>query len=347
MWKTLFGRYYQNAAPKTTPNKLPDSLAVSKSIIALKDTQKLLDKKEEQLEKEVAKLVFSAKEKLNKSNRQGALYDLKRKKILDKHLSLIVNKKLNIERQIGALGSAALNSSIYESLKEGVKALRNENSIARIDEVEELMEKHGDLMERQDAIDEALSRDLNTDIGDDELLKELEDLEDEVENELDALELPEPPNQKLVGEENNRKTVLKRRDSSLPAGPKKLDEKHLPIKNTVYHRPKVKDKHMSMEPFSKKRKLEKLEAKEAEKELSPAPKKKRLGFSFPKRRRFPRLELDEKELEPIVKREQKTVAQNMTTKPRQPTPLVVKSREVNDISSIEVLDKDDALIWQF
>merc|ERR1711974_379407 len=108
------------------------------------------------------------------------------------------------------------------------KALRNENSVARIDEVEELMEKHEELLDRQDAVDEALSRDLNTDIEDDEwLLKELEDLEDEVENEPDALELPEPPNKKLVGEEKNRKTVLQRRDSSLPAGPKKLDEKRL------------------------------------------------------------------------------------------------------------------------
>jgi len=234
MWKTLFGRYYHNAAPKTTPNKPPDSLAVSNSIIALRDTQKRLDKREKQLEKEVAELVFSAKEKLNKSNRQGALYDLKRKKILDKQLSLIVNKKLNIERQIGALGSAGLNSSIYESLKEGVKALGNGNSIARIDEVEELMEKQEELMDRQDAIDEALSRDLNADIGDDELLKELEDLEDEVENEPDALVLPEPPNRKLVGEENNIKTVLQCGDPSLPAGPKKLDEKHLPFNKFVH-----------------------------------------------------------------------------------------------------------------
>jgi len=282
MWKTLFGRYYQNTAPKTTPNKPPDSLAVSKSIIALRDTQKLLDKREEQLEREVAKFVFSAKEKLNNSNRQGALYDLQRKKILNKQLWLIVNKKLNIERQIGALGSAGLNSSIYKSLKEGVKALRNVNGIARIDEVEELMEKHEELMDMQDAIDEALSRDLNTDIGDDELLKELEDLEDEVENEPDAFELPQPPNNKLVGEENNQKTIQQRRHSSLAAGPKNLEEKYLPLNKIVYHRQKVKDKHMSIGPFSKKRKLEKLEAKEAEKKLSPAPKKKRLGFSFPK-----------------------------------------------------------------
>jgi len=41
-----------------------------------------------------------------------------------------------------------LNSSIYESLKEGVKALRNENSIARIDEVDVEMEKHEELMDR-------------------------------------------------------------------------------------------------------------------------------------------------------------------------------------------------------
>jgi len=72
------------------------------------------------------------------------------------------------------------------------------------------------------------------DIGDDELLKELEDLEDEVENEPDALVLPEPPNRKLVGEENNIKTVLQCGDPSLPAGPKKLDEKHLPFNKFVH-----------------------------------------------------------------------------------------------------------------
>jgi len=334
MWKTLFGRYYQSAAAKTTPNK-QDAVAINKSIIALRDAQELLDQREEQLEKEGAKLALSAKEKLNKNNRQGALYDLKRKKILDKELSVIVSKKLTIERQIGALGSAGLNSSIYESLKEGVEALKNESSNATIEEVEEVIEKQEELMDRQDAIDEALSRNLNTDISDEELLKELEELEAEVENEPEALVLPELPNKKLVSKADDGKTVLQRRDPSSRAGSTKLNEKHLPLDKSVCKRTKPTGS------FSKKRKLEDIDVKEVEKKLSPAPKKKRLGFSFPKKRQFPTVTRAEKKIGPIVNREQKAEALCVTAKSRKPKPTVVKSR-VNNVSSIEVIDKEEA-----
>jgi len=335
MWKSLFGRYYQSTTPKTTQNKTQDAVAITKSIIALRDAQKLLDKREEHLEKEAAKLALSAKEKLNKNNRQGALYDLKRKKIKDKELSVIVSKKINIERQIGALASSGLNSSIYESLKEGVEALRNDSSNAGIEEVEELMERQEELLDRQDAIDEALSRDLNTNISDEELLKEFEELEAEVENEPDALLLPELPTKKLVSKADDGKTVLQSRDPSPLVGSTKLNEKHIPFDKSVCKRTKAKGS------FSKKRKLEDIDVKEAEKKLSPAPKKKRLGFSFPKKRQFSRVKLVEKKIEPVVNREQKAGAQSVTTKSRLPTPNVVKSR-VNNVSSIEVLDKEDA-----
>jgi len=336
MWKSLLGRYYQSATPKATPNKTQDAAAINKSIIALRDAQKLLDKREEQLEKEGAKLALSAKEKLNKNNRQGALYDLKRKKILDKELSVIVNKKLNIERQISALGSAGLNSSIYESLKKGAEALKNGSSSVTIDEVEEVMEQQEELIDRQDAIDEALSRDLNTDISDDELLKELEELEGEVENESVTLVLPELPKKKLVSEEDNEKSVLQRRDPSSQAGSTKFNEKRSPSKKSIPTRPKV------IAPFSKKRKREDIEVKDAEKKLSPALKKKRAGFSFPKKRQFSRVTLVEKKVDPVVNREQKAKAPSVTTKPKKSKPLVVKSREDDTVSTIEVLDKEEA-----
>jgi len=335
MWKSLFGRYYQSATPQTKPNKTQDAVAINKSIIALRDAQKLLDKREEQLVKEGAKLALSAKEKLNKNNRRGALYDLKRKKILDKELSVIANKKLNIERQISALGSAGLNSSIYESLKKGVEALRNESCSASIEEVEELIEQQEELMDRQDAIDEALSRDLITDMSDDELRQELEELEDEVETESDKLVLPELPTKKLVSDQDNGKTVSKGRDPPSQAESTKLNEKHLLLNKSVYQRPKVKA------TFSRKRKREAIDVKDAEKKLSPAPKKKRSGFSFPKKSQFSRVTLVEKKIEPVANREQKARALSVTSKPRKPTP-IVKSRDDNTASTIEVLDKEEA-----
>jgi len=317
IWRSLFG-YSKSTASITKPTQTRDAATINKSISALRDAQELLEDRETRLEKEGAKLAISAKRKLEKNNRKGALYDLKRRKILDKELSMIVNKKLTLERQIGALGAAVLNTNVYESIKEGVEVLRTESSSNVIDEVEEMMEKQSELMDMQDAIDGALSRDLNNDISDDDLLKELDELEGEVNN---------TPNEVVQCEFSNKKLE---------------DKKSSPVNKPAYRRAKAKDKHMDIAPFSKKRKLQDLDLKVAEQKLAPAAKKKRLGFSFPTKRQFPRVARLKVMSEPVVNRDQKAEAQSITTKPRKPLPMVVKSGE--DIKKVSVIavDKEEA-----
>jgi len=194
MWRSLFGGYSKNsvqAVQVPSITKTQNLIAINKSIHGLRDAQKLLEKREIGMEKQARKFVLSAKRKLEKSDRKAALYDLKRKKLLDREVSMIQNKKLNLERQIGALGTAEINSSICESIKEGIEVMRSENTGDAIEDVKEVMEELSELRSAQDAIDKAFSRDLNDSISDSELLKELEELESEVDYHQEAPTLPE------------------------------------------------------------------------------------------------------------------------------------------------------------
>jgi len=196
MFKSLFGS--SKPAKKKTPKA-----NINSSLQNIRSTQETLDKREAHLEKQIAKLLQSAKAKLQMKNKKGAMYDMKRKKMLDKELTGIQNKKLTLETQVLALENAQMNQKVFKVVQEGTETIKNVQKNVNIDEVENLMEDMQELGEDQDAINEALGQPMQ-DFDDDELLAELDDLEDEVA-EVDEIcgdagkvvDLPEVPSKNI------------------------------------------------------------------------------------------------------------------------------------------------------
>jgi len=315
MWRSLFGGFSKNAAPETAPQtiKSQDGGAISRSIKALRDAQKLLEKREARLEKQVAHCTLSAKRKIRRKNKKGALFDLKRRKALEKELPMIQNKKLSMEKQICTLETSMVNSDVLTSIREGNQALRRSADAADIEDVQEVMEELEDLNAQQEAIDEAFSRSA-IDISDDELLKELEELDSEVENSPVTYKLPDVPTKKLVNvtvTENNR---AKRSHAKIKNGLSSKDKaedqrKDIPLSDKpACKRAKVRGNDTETRPVSKKRKLRDIDLKGQKSD--PGSKKQRLGFSFSSGRHFSRLTHLPEHSEPVAHGTEKVPSAN-------------------------------------
>jgi charged multivesicular body protein 4 len=186
MFSSLFG---DNSKKKPVQRSAPKA-NINKSIQTIRSAQETLEKRGTHLEKQIAKLTQSARAKLKKKNKKGAMYDLKRKKMLEKELSGIENKKLTLETQTLALENAQMNESVFHAVKDGVKAIETVNRNVNIDKVEDLMDDMQEMQEDQEAINDALGQPV-TDFDEDELLKELEDISDEEEEVVQLGNIPE------------------------------------------------------------------------------------------------------------------------------------------------------------
>lgn len=196
MFSNLFG-----SSKKPVKRKAPKA-NINKSIEKIRSAQETLEKRGTHLEKQIAKLMLSAKLKLKKKNKKGAMYDLKRKKLLEKELLGIENKKLTLETQTLALENAQMNESVFNAVKDGSEALERVQANVNIDEVEDLMDNMQEIQEDQDAINDALGQPV-TDFDEDELLKELyededvEELGNISEDEERLSDLPVAPSKKI------------------------------------------------------------------------------------------------------------------------------------------------------
>jgi len=210
MFSSLFGssKPEQKKAPKANINK---------SIQNIRAAEETLEKRGNHLEKQIEKLVQSAKAKMKKKNKKGALFDIKRKKMLEKELVGIENKKLTLATQTLALENAQMNENVFTAISDANNAIVNTH--IDVDRVEEVMDNMLEMQEDADAINEALGQPL-TDYDDDELLKELEDLD---EDELEGLEnisegqerlanLPDAPSTEISPGKRKKKQTTQEED---------------------------------------------------------------------------------------------------------------------------------------
>merc|ERR1719334_86559 len=99
MFSSLFG---SKKKPQQRAASMGSNLNVS--IQKIQTAQEHLEKREQHLEKQAKKLTDSAKAKLRKKDKKGAMYDLKRKKLLEKELSGIQNKKTELRHTKNGFG---------------------------------------------------------------------------------------------------------------------------------------------------------------------------------------------------------------------------------------------------
>ncbi|XP_038069998.1 charged multivesicular body protein 4b-like [Patiria miniata] len=186
----LFGKKKQ-AAPPTT----------AEGIQKLRQTEELLEKKQAFLEKKIQEEIKIAKQNGTR-NKRAAIMALKRKKRLEKQLQQIDGTLSTIEFQREALENANTNTEVVKTMGFAAKALKSAQQNMGVEDVDDLMSDIQEQMEVSNEISDAISNQIGfgQDVDEDELFKELEELEQE---ELDeqllsvgpsvAPELPDVP----------------------------------------------------------------------------------------------------------------------------------------------------------
>lgn len=160
------------------------------AIQRLRDTEEMLNKKSEFLEKKIDEELKTAKTHGTK-NKRAALQALKRKKRYEKQLGQIDGTLSTIELQREALENASTNTEVLKAMHTASKSLKQAHQDLDVDKIADLMD---DIQEQQDIaneISDAISNPvgLGADYDEDDLLAELDELEQE---ELDKhlLEVP-------------------------------------------------------------------------------------------------------------------------------------------------------------
>jgi charged multivesicular body protein 4 len=150
------------------------------AIQRLRETEEMLQKKSDFLEKKIENEVATAR-KHGTKNKRAALQALKRKKRYEKQLTAIDGTLSTIEFQLETLENASTNTEVLKVMGEAAKALKQAHKNMDVDDVHTLMDDVAEQQEIANEISDAISNPVGfgQDVDEDELMAELEDLEQE------------------------------------------------------------------------------------------------------------------------------------------------------------------------
>merc|ERR1719411_2276041 len=115
------------------------------------------------------------------------MYDLKKKKMLEKQLEGLQAKKLNLETQIMALESASTNKAVFDATVAGKNAMKQANAQMSVEKVDDIVDDLNDAMDEMAEVDDALAQPMGQNFDDDDLLAELDALDPEEEEDVGDL----------------------------------------------------------------------------------------------------------------------------------------------------------------
>ncbi|KAM9799170.1 charged multivesicular body protein 4b-like isoform X2 [Syngnathus typhle] len=173
---SLFGKWFGTSGGGKGGKGPTPQEAVQK----LRETEEMLAKKQEFLEKKIEQEIMTAK-KHGMKNQRAALQALKRKKRYSKQLEQIDGTLSTIEFQREALENANTNTEVLKNMGFAAKAMKAAHKELNVDSVDDLM---SDIMEQQELaqeITDVISNPISfgDQVDEDELMAELEELEQE------------------------------------------------------------------------------------------------------------------------------------------------------------------------
>jgi len=178
----LFGRKKKEAPPPR----------LAESIQSLREAQQMLDKREKHLEKQCADARAGAKDKLRAKDKRGAIYLLKRSKMIETQINQIYGKRQNLDVQIMALEGAASNKEIFDVMKSGKVALQSATASTKVEDVENVMADVADAISDADEVNDALAQPIGPLMDEDELENELKAMQGEMDDQQ-LLDVPAVP----------------------------------------------------------------------------------------------------------------------------------------------------------
>ncbi|XP_012267505.1 charged multivesicular body protein 4b [Athalia rosae] len=160
--------------------KEPVAPSTAEAIQKLRETEDMLMKKQDFLEKKIDTEKQTAR-KNGTTNKRAAIQALKRKKRYEKQLLQIDGTLSTIEMQREALEGANTNTAVLTTMNSAAAALKAAHQHMDVDQVHDMMD---DIAEQQDVareISDAISNPVafGQDVDEDELERELEELEQE------------------------------------------------------------------------------------------------------------------------------------------------------------------------
>ncbi|KAI6217955.1 Charged multivesicular body protein 4b [Aphelenchoides fujianensis] len=148
----------------------------NESLKKIQETEEMLRKKQEFLERKIEQELLTAK-KHGTANKRMALQALKRKQQYQKQLAQIDGSLNTLQHQQSSLENAHTNAEILKVLAQSAKAIRAAHKLD-VDQVHDLIEDIAEQQEVANEIAEAISNPIGLQLGDDdELLAELEQME--------------------------------------------------------------------------------------------------------------------------------------------------------------------------
>ncbi|EDO42779.1 predicted protein [Nematostella vectensis] len=181
---------YAKLKKKKNKENVPEQ--TQQAIWKLRETEKLLEKKQEYLEQRIEIETNTAKANVKK-NKRIALQALKRKKRLEKQLSQIDGTLSTIEFQRDALENSSTNTEVVKSMSFAANALKEVHKTLDIDDVHDVMDDVQEQAQLSDEISQAINFVGSQDIDESDIMSELAELEQEViDKELIQVKKPGP-----------------------------------------------------------------------------------------------------------------------------------------------------------
>ncbi|XP_066543281.1 charged multivesicular body protein 4c [Amia ocellicauda] len=203
--------------PSSSKNRGPSP---QEAIHKLRETEEMLTKKQEYLEKRVEQEISIAK-KHGTKNKRAALQALKRKKRFEQQLAQIDGTISTIEFQREALENANTNTEVLKNMGYAAKAIKGVHEKLDLDKIDTLMQDITEQQEVAQEISDAISRPVGfgEQFDEDELLAELEELEQEdLDQKMMKMGgLPSVPSASLPSRQTSKKKVEDEEDMEMLA----------------------------------------------------------------------------------------------------------------------------------
>ena len=194
-----FKRIFSAGKRKEKQAKTKDEPPTTQEAIQkLRDTEEMLTKKTEYLEKKIEAETSSAKRNVQANRRAEAMQALKRRKRLERQLSHVDSTLSAIELQRETVENTHVGLETVKALDYGRKAMAGAHKQVGVDDIHDMMDDISDSMDKARDIDDVLtgrSSSMHDDIDEDELNAELEQLG--LEDRKDVPDLPEVPTSHL------------------------------------------------------------------------------------------------------------------------------------------------------
>jgi charged multivesicular body protein 4A/B len=169
----LFGR-------KSAPPVRAGPVATAETIRKLREQLDTLEKRESHLDKKILSQLEEAKKKSLAKDKRGAIFALKRKKMLESEVEKLQGARMTLETQVMTLESAHVNMETFNALRAGANQMKAIHGQMSVDTVDTIMDDIQEEMATADEIGRAISQAPGLQMfDDDELEDELNDLLEE------------------------------------------------------------------------------------------------------------------------------------------------------------------------